>query len=321
MTTSAMTWADLEPALSVRQVLSLERVLAGEPEVVAGAESARPARALGACRRGPRRRRDAHRRRDGPHHRGPARRRTSRPRPSTSAPCTARRPRPSSSDSGRAFPDAARRDAPGGRAVRPAHGGAASAVPLRRADRRGPVPARTAEVRGREPVRGRPHRPHRTDHRRRPAATAPRRDRQARGLSARRHQPRPSCPRHGGGAVGRRRRAARLGADLPPGRRQRGRRLGARRAGRARESAGDGSCCAGTAATPPPGGCSPTGPPRRSYSTACSAALRALLGGAVRAEPPHRPRLRSRTGPAAAAEGTRGRAPGQPPYVRPARRT
>ena len=27
----------LEPALSVRQVLSLDRVLAGEPEVVAGA--------------------------------------------------------------------------------------------------------------------------------------------------------------------------------------------------------------------------------------------------------------------------------------------
>ncbi|MGW0583234.1 PucR family transcriptional regulator ligand-binding domain-containing protein, partial [Streptomyces sp. NPDC002920] len=40
MTTILETWGPvepLEPALSVRQVLSLERVLAGEPEVVAGA--------------------------------------------------------------------------------------------------------------------------------------------------------------------------------------------------------------------------------------------------------------------------------------------
>ncbi|MEU9339236.1 PucR family transcriptional regulator [Streptomyces sp. NPDC048290] len=37
MTTTPMSWQSLEPALSVRQVLTLERVLAGEPEVVAGA--------------------------------------------------------------------------------------------------------------------------------------------------------------------------------------------------------------------------------------------------------------------------------------------
>ncbi|MDO0910464.1 PucR family transcriptional regulator [Streptomyces sp. DT2A-34] len=37
MTTTAETWERLEPVLSVRQVLTLERVLAGEPEVVAGA--------------------------------------------------------------------------------------------------------------------------------------------------------------------------------------------------------------------------------------------------------------------------------------------
>ncbi|KUO20038.1 PucR family transcriptional regulator [Streptomyces dysideae] len=37
MTTTSETWERLEPALSVRQVLTLERVLAGEPEVVAGA--------------------------------------------------------------------------------------------------------------------------------------------------------------------------------------------------------------------------------------------------------------------------------------------
>lgn len=37
MITASQTWEPLEPALSVRQVLTLERVLAGEPEVVAGA--------------------------------------------------------------------------------------------------------------------------------------------------------------------------------------------------------------------------------------------------------------------------------------------
>ncbi|MGN9757323.1 PucR family transcriptional regulator [Streptomyces sp. SD31] len=37
MTTTSETWERLEPVLSVRQVLTLERVLAGEPEVVAGA--------------------------------------------------------------------------------------------------------------------------------------------------------------------------------------------------------------------------------------------------------------------------------------------
>ncbi|MDQ1049742.1 PucR family transcriptional regulator [Streptomyces sp. V4I2] len=37
MTTTSKTWGPTEPALSVRQVLGLERVLAGEPEVVAGA--------------------------------------------------------------------------------------------------------------------------------------------------------------------------------------------------------------------------------------------------------------------------------------------
>ncbi|MBC9726620.1 PucR family transcriptional regulator [Streptomyces sp. TRM68367] len=37
MTTTSDIWEPLEPALSVRQVLTLERVLAGEPEVVAGA--------------------------------------------------------------------------------------------------------------------------------------------------------------------------------------------------------------------------------------------------------------------------------------------
>ncbi|GEC03421.1 DNA-binding protein [Streptomyces spinoverrucosus] len=37
MTTTSESWEPLEPALSVRQVLTLERVLAGEPEVVAGA--------------------------------------------------------------------------------------------------------------------------------------------------------------------------------------------------------------------------------------------------------------------------------------------
>ncbi|WP_171109383.1 MULTISPECIES: PucR family transcriptional regulator [Streptomyces] len=37
MTTTLESWEPLEPALSVRQVLTLERVLAGEPEVVAGA--------------------------------------------------------------------------------------------------------------------------------------------------------------------------------------------------------------------------------------------------------------------------------------------
>ncbi|GCB44709.1 PucR family transcriptional regulator [Streptomyces sp. NL15-2K] len=37
MTTTLETWEPLEPILSVRQVLTLERVLAGEPEVVAGA--------------------------------------------------------------------------------------------------------------------------------------------------------------------------------------------------------------------------------------------------------------------------------------------
>ncbi len=37
MTTTPDIWEPLEPALSVRQVLTLERVLAGEPEVVAGA--------------------------------------------------------------------------------------------------------------------------------------------------------------------------------------------------------------------------------------------------------------------------------------------
>ncbi|MBV7694111.1 PucR family transcriptional regulator [Streptomyces sp. TRM70350] len=37
MTTPSEPWEPLEPALSVRQVLTLERVLAGEPEVVAGA--------------------------------------------------------------------------------------------------------------------------------------------------------------------------------------------------------------------------------------------------------------------------------------------
>ncbi|MFI9610124.1 PucR family transcriptional regulator [Streptomyces sp. NPDC052023] len=37
MTTTPESWEPLEPALSVRQVLTLERVLAGEPEVVAGA--------------------------------------------------------------------------------------------------------------------------------------------------------------------------------------------------------------------------------------------------------------------------------------------
>ncbi|MEV6961762.1 PucR family transcriptional regulator [Streptomyces sp. NPDC051207] len=37
MTTASQPWEPLEPALSVRQVLTLERVLAGEPEVVAGA--------------------------------------------------------------------------------------------------------------------------------------------------------------------------------------------------------------------------------------------------------------------------------------------
>ncbi|MGW0957367.1 hypothetical protein [Streptomyces sp. NPDC002545] len=35
--TPPTTWNPPEPALSVRQVLTLERVLAGEPEVVAGA--------------------------------------------------------------------------------------------------------------------------------------------------------------------------------------------------------------------------------------------------------------------------------------------
>ncbi|MDL5204663.1 PucR family transcriptional regulator [Streptomyces sp. ALI-76-A] len=37
MTTASETWQPAEPTLSVRQVLTLERVLAGEPEVVAGA--------------------------------------------------------------------------------------------------------------------------------------------------------------------------------------------------------------------------------------------------------------------------------------------
>ncbi|MDG9717702.1 PucR family transcriptional regulator [Streptomyces sp. DH24] len=37
MTTASQLWEPLEPALSVRQVLTLERVLAGEPEVGAGA--------------------------------------------------------------------------------------------------------------------------------------------------------------------------------------------------------------------------------------------------------------------------------------------
>ncbi|KOU55050.1 PucR family transcriptional regulator [Streptomyces sp. MMG1533] len=37
MTTALETWEPVEPTLSVRQVLTLERVLAGEPEVVAGA--------------------------------------------------------------------------------------------------------------------------------------------------------------------------------------------------------------------------------------------------------------------------------------------
>ncbi|MGW0332811.1 PucR family transcriptional regulator [Streptomyces sp. NPDC003011] len=37
MTTTSETWQPAEPTLSVRQVLTLERVLAGEPEVVAGA--------------------------------------------------------------------------------------------------------------------------------------------------------------------------------------------------------------------------------------------------------------------------------------------
>ncbi|MEV0641533.1 PucR family transcriptional regulator [Streptomyces sp. NPDC050619] len=37
MSTTLETWDSLEPTLSVRQVLTLERVLAGEPEVVAGA--------------------------------------------------------------------------------------------------------------------------------------------------------------------------------------------------------------------------------------------------------------------------------------------
>ncbi|MET8825241.1 PucR family transcriptional regulator [Streptomyces sp. NPDC004610] len=36
-TTASPSWQTLEPALSVRQILTLERVLAGEPEVVAGA--------------------------------------------------------------------------------------------------------------------------------------------------------------------------------------------------------------------------------------------------------------------------------------------
>ncbi|CAL9398015.1 hypothetical protein SUDANB105_01393 [Streptomyces sp. enrichment culture] len=38
MATTLQPWESLEPALSVRQVLTLERVLAGEPEVVAGAD-------------------------------------------------------------------------------------------------------------------------------------------------------------------------------------------------------------------------------------------------------------------------------------------
>ncbi|MEV7990520.1 PucR family transcriptional regulator [Streptomyces sp. NPDC086077] len=37
MTTTPESWEPLRPALSVRQILTLERVLAGEPEVVAGA--------------------------------------------------------------------------------------------------------------------------------------------------------------------------------------------------------------------------------------------------------------------------------------------
>ncbi|MGW1541524.1 PucR family transcriptional regulator [Streptomyces sp. NPDC002309] len=37
MTTTPESWEPLQPALSVRQILTLERVLAGEPEVVAGA--------------------------------------------------------------------------------------------------------------------------------------------------------------------------------------------------------------------------------------------------------------------------------------------
>src|SRR5690606_28110992 len=37
MTTASQSWEAPAPALSVRQVLALERVLAGEPEVVAGA--------------------------------------------------------------------------------------------------------------------------------------------------------------------------------------------------------------------------------------------------------------------------------------------
>ncbi|MGX1116709.1 hypothetical protein RKD37_002072 [Streptomyces ambofaciens] len=63
-----------EPALSVRQVLGLERVRAGQPEVVAGAHRLdRPVRWVHVAE-GRRRRRDAQRRRDGPDHRRAPRR-------------------------------------------------------------------------------------------------------------------------------------------------------------------------------------------------------------------------------------------------------
>ncbi|MFC7511170.1 hypothetical protein ACFQV4_12235 [Streptomyces thermocarboxydus] len=110
------------------------------------------------------------------------------------------------------------------------------------------------------------------------------------------------------GAVRRRRRAARLGAHRPPGRPQRGRRLDPRRTGRAGRALGP------AGAVRVPGRHRDRAPPRRPGRRGARPApharrRRLLLGGAVRAEPAHRPGRRRRTGPPSAAPRPRRRTP------------
>ena len=310
----------LEPALSVRQVLALERVLAGEPEVVAGAgqldRSVRwvhvaEAADVGVMLSGgemvlttgvllagrPRRPGRVH---------------------PLAAPRGGRGRRPRTRPG---LPHPAGRDAPGRRALRTADGGAPPALPLRRVDGGGPVPAGTAAS---SPPSAcpRPYGPRSPDS----SPPAPR----SSACSTRS----PSTPPVPSSSP-----TSPTGSSPPPGSARPsttccatgsaspGRPAAARAtAGSAPNwadaaSDGAGSCCAATGATRPPGGCSPTGPPRPSSCTACSAALRPHLGGAVRAEPADRPGQRCRTGPPAPAASAGRRTARQPPHLRAAGRT